>query len=260
MITVSTTLRKFLRVQFHHFIKCSFLQLSDELSGISSISFSLSMAISSSFSILSEDVIVVVVGVSVVKFSLAVVVWNGSGWTLVVFSLFGGKLLASEIGRMVVVLVVLVGGVVVELPLWGASLDVIRIGSITNFSLSTKPPSSATTSSSPPKSTKGCMIPGPVLPFSGGPRGSLVSTSSATLFELNSTGIASLEGFSIMLSSSKATSCSAVSSTDLSSSSTTTNFPSLSSSGSSSGSSSVEGLYGVRLTKLVKGFSFWGVL
>ena len=63
----------------------SFLQLSDELSGVSSISFSLSMAISSNFSILSEDV-VVVCGASDVELSLAaVVVWNG---TLVVSSFF----------------------------------------------------------------------------------------------------------------------------------------------------------------------------
>ena len=52
-----------------------FLQLSDdELSGVSSISFSLSMAISSNFSILSEDVVVVGGGASDVELSLAAVV------------------------------------------------------------------------------------------------------------------------------------------------------------------------------------------
>ena len=142
---------------------------------------------------------------------------------------------------------------------------VIRIGSITNFSLSGKDKvssSSSTFSTSPPKSTKGrMMISVPVLPFSGGPRGSLLSSSgldsiSATI--TTSSNTTSLEGSSILLCPSAATPCLTVSSTDLSSS--TTNFPSLSSSsGSSSVSSSGEGLYGVRLTKLVKGFNFWGV-
>merc|ERR1719291_1363982 len=155
------------------------------------------MALSSNFSILSDDV-VVVGGASDVEVSLAVVVWNGngSGWTLVVSSFLRGDLLAFEVGRMVVV--VLVGGVVVELLLCVDWVDVMRIGSITNFSLSAKPPSSsATISTSSPKSTNGCMIPGPVLPFSGGPRGSPVCTSStASLLELNSTRITSLEGSS----------------------------------------------------------------
>ena len=230
------------------------------------------MAISSNASILSEAVVVVVgVGVVGVDVPLAVVVvgnGNGSGWTLEVSSFF--ELLSSDVAEMVVVVLGVVVVVVEMVLLIVGSVDVIviRIGSITNFSLSGKDKvssSSSTISTSPPKSTKGrMMISVPVLPFSGGPRGSLLSSSgldsiSATI--TTSSNTTSLEGSSILLCPSAAIPCLTVSTTDLSSS--TTNFPSLSSSVSSSGSSSVssfgEGLYGVRLTKLVKGFNFWGV-
>ena len=113
--------------------------------------------------------IVVVVGL-VVEVGLVVVV----GRVVVV-----GLLVV--VGLVVVVLLTVINGlvvvvVVVDLKVGSVLTGTAGTGTITSFSLSDKKAfSTLTTSTSSPRSTKGLIWPSPslVLPFSGGPRGSL---------------------------------------------------------------------------------------